>query len=94
MFSVPLGHIRSLTTVVLTRQKGSCATQQPFGGKRFLHRAANVSEGPNGRFTLATAFSEGQNGLFQLAATFSEGLNGRFILTTALSEGLNGLFQQ
>ena len=32
MFSAQLGHIRRLTTVVLTRQKGSCTTQQPFGG--------------------------------------------------------------
>ena len=57
-----------------------------------MHHAANVSEGPNGRFILATAFSEGMNGLFLFAATLSEGLNGRFIRAAPLSEGRNGLF--
>lgn len=48
------------------------------GSKRLLHRAANVSEGLNGRFILA--------------ATLSEGPNDHFILTAALSEGRNGTF--
>ena len=62
------------------------------GSKRLLHRAANVSEGLNGRFILAAALSEGPNGNFLFAATLSEGLNGHFILAAPLSEGRNGTF--